>query len=106
MDADIFQPRPELETCRIRVERTLKFVSRDLMDEYKALGGQTYEEAGVDVDTPLPLAATQMLRGWVHSQDGILGYLAQWGLLEKEVSVIHHVRVFIDGQLVHEQDLA
>ena len=106
MNEDIFQPRPPVETVQVRIERTLKFVSRDLMDGYKALGGQTLEEADIDPDTPLPQATTQMLRAWAHSKDGVMGYLAQWGLMEKEVCLIHHVKVFVAGELVHEEDLA
>lgn len=102
---DIFQPTPQLETVRVRVERTMKFVSRELMDGYKALGGQTMESAGIDPDTPLESAAAQMVRAWAGSKDGIMGYLAQWGLMEKETCIIHHVKVFVGGQLVHEEEL-
>lgn len=89
----------------IRIERTLKFVSRELMPAERALGGHTLESAGIDPDTPISWAATQMIRGWAHSPDGIMGYMAQWGMLEKEVMVLHHVKVFVDGQLAHEEEL-
>lgn len=103
--ADIFYLPQRVDTVRIRVERTQKFVASEYMPAEKALGGQTLEQAGIDPDTPLPLAATQMIRGWAASRDGIIGYMAQWGLLEREVRVVHHVKVFVDGQLVHEEDL-
>lgn len=105
-ERDIWQPPAEpIERVAVRVERTLKFVSRELMTSYKALGGQTLAEAGIDPDTPLPRAATMMIRGWAHSQDGIMGYLAQWGLLEGEVLAVHRIRVFVNGELAHEEEL-
>lgn len=103
--SDIFQPDATIETVQVRIERTLKFVSRELMTADKALGGQTLEDAGIDPDTPLPRAATMMIRAWAHSRDGIIGYLAQWGLLEKEVQVINHIKVFVNGELVHEEEI-
>ena len=106
MESDIFQPQPELDTVRVRVERTIKFVSRDLMDAYKAMGGETMEAMGVDPDAPLRLGATQVLRSVAHTKGaGIFSWLAEWGMLEKEQTVVHHVKVFMDGQLVHEEDL-
>jgi hypothetical protein len=97
-------PEPE-ERVAIRVERTLKFVARQLMPAERALGGQSLIEAGIDPDTPINRAAIQMIRGWAHSPDGIMGYMAQWGLLEQEVVVVHHIKVFVDGELAHEEDL-
>jgi len=101
---DIFVPPTHIEYCALRIERTIRFVSRKLLDMHEALGGQTLEEAGLDVDTPLPRAATQMIRGWAHSKDGILGYAAQWGMLEAEQVLVHNIRVYINGELVHEEN--
>lgn len=103
--SDIFKPDAVIDTVTVRVERTMKWVSRELMTADKALGGQTLHQAGIDPDTPLPRAATMMVRGWAHSRDGIMGYLAQWGLIEKEVVAIHHIKVFVNGELVHEENL-
>lgn len=102
---DVFKPDAVLDTVQVRVERTLKFVSRELMTADKALGGQTLEQAGIDPDTPLPKAAAMMIKGWANSRDGILGYLSQWSLLEKEVQVINHIKVYVNGELVHETEI-
>jgi hypothetical protein len=102
---DIFNPVNTTYT-RVRVERTLKFVSRKLMDEYTALGGESMEALNIDPDVPMNRAHTMIIRGWAHSSDGILGYLAQWGMLECEVQVIHHIKVFVDGELAYEQEMA
>jgi hypothetical protein len=80
-------------------------VARQLMPAERALGGQSLAEAGIDPDTPIARAATMMIRGWAHSEDGIMGYLAQFGLLEQEIGVVHRVKVFVDGELAHEEDL-
>lgn len=90
---------------RTRVERTIKFVSRKTMGEYEALGGETLEEAGIDPDASLPAAHAQVVKQWAAKQDGLQGYLAQWGYLDGEIAVIHHVKVYVDGELVHEEDL-
>ena len=103
-NGDLFIPENAVFT-RVRVERTIKFVSRKLMDEYTALGGDSMEKLGIDPDTPLNRAHTMVIRGWAHSDDGIMGYLAQWGMLECEVQVIHHIKVFVDGELAHEQEM-
>lgn len=103
--SDLFYLPPQIDTTRVRVERTLKFVASELMTAERALGGQTLEEIGLDPDAPLALGAAEMVRGWAASRDGIMGYAAQWGFLEKEVVVVHHIRVFVDGELVYEKDL-
>jgi hypothetical protein len=106
--ADVLDPfnlPPQIETTRVRIERTLKFVASELMTAERALGGQTLEETGLDPDLPLGKAAAIIARGWGESRDGIMGYAAQWGFLEREVVVVHHVRVFVDGELVYEKDL-
>lgn len=89
---------------RVRAERTLHFVARRVMEEYTALGGESLEELGIDPDVPLAQATTMLIRGWAHSEDGILGYLAQWGLLEGEVMVVQNIKIFVDGELVHEEN--
>lgn len=90
---------------RVRAERTLKFVSRMTFDEYKALGGAERAILGIDPDETLERAATKLIRAWAHSEDGIYGYLAQWGFLEQEIARIHHVKVFVNNQTAHEGDI-
>ena len=102
---DVFLPKPHVEQVAIRVERSQVFVAREAMDGYKALGGLTLHEAGIDPDTPLPEAAKLMIKGWAESHDGIAGYLAQWGLLEAEVLAVHRVRIFVNGEMIHEGNL-
>lgn len=105
MDSDIEVQKPEQEIARVRVERTLKFVSRDVQNAYKAVGGSDLSILGIDPDTPTGELARLTIKQWAASREGIFGYLAQWGLLEKEVVVIHIVKVFVDGQLVHTAEL-
>lgn len=92
--------------ARVRVERSIVFVAQKVMDEYTALGGESLAELNIDPDTPIGRAHTMVVRGWAHGSDGIMGYLAQWGLLESEVQAIHKVKVYVDGELIHEEDLA
>lgn len=104
--SDVFLPKPYVEQVAVRVERSQVFVAREAMDGYKALGGLTLHEAGIDPDTPLPEATTLMIKAWGDSHDGILGYLAQWGLLEAEVLAVHRVKVYVNGALAYEGNLA
>lgn len=106
MSGDEIIPARNPVYTRVRVERSIKFVSRKLMDEYTALGGDTFESAGIDPDTPIGRAHTQVIRGWAHGRDGIMGYLAQFFFLESEVQMVHQVRIYVDGELVHQEDLA
>lgn len=103
-EGDLFIQR-NVPHVRVRVERTMKFVSRKLMDEYTALGGDSLEQLGIDPDAKLSHATTQLIRGWAHSRDGIMGYIAQWDFLDSEVIVINNIKVFVDGQLAHEEDV-
>lgn len=75
------------------------------MSGHKALGGQTLEQANIDPDTPLAEAAALMIQAWAQSSNGITGYIAQWGLLEKEIRVVHHIKIFVDGKLAYEEEL-
>lgn len=103
MGEDIFIQRNPVHV-RVRVERTLSFQSRRVMDEYTALGGSTLEELDIDPDTPAGKATGMILRGWARTGDGIRGWLAQWGMMENEVLVKEHVRVFVDGELAYEEE--
>lgn len=105
MDSDIEVQKPEQEIARVRVERTLKFVSRDVQNAAKAVGGGILADRGIDPDTPTKELASDTIRKWAASREGVFGYLAQWGLLEKEVVVIHIVKIFVDGELVHESEI-
>lgn len=102
---DIFVSRNPVYT-RVRVERTIKYQSRQTMDEYTALGGEPLEAQGIDPDASLSTAHAQIVRQWADDQDRtILGYLAQWGFMDQEIAVIHHVRVYVDGVLAWSGDL-
>lgn len=105
-EPDLFTARNPVYT-RVRVERVLKYVSRQTMDEYKALGGESLEQNGIDPDATLSQAHAQIVRKWAENpyDMGILGYLAQWGFLDNEIAAIHHIRVFVDGDLAWEGDL-
>lgn len=103
-EGDLFIQR-NVPHVRVRVERTMKFVSRKLMDTYEALGGETMEELGIDPDAQLDHATTQVIRGWAHGRDGITGWMAQWSMFDSEVIAVNHVKVFVDGKLVHEEEL-
>lgn len=105
MNDDVVGPDPRTEFVSVRTERAIKFVARRLLDPEAALGGLTLEEAGLDPDLPLAEAAKAMVRGWAESRDGLMGYLAQWDMLEREVVPIHIIRVYVNGEMVAEQKL-
>lgn len=90
---------------RVRVERTIKYVSRQVFDEYKAMGGHSMEELGIDPDTPLAKAHVELVQQWAAGPDRILGYIAQWGFMDSETAVIHHIKVYVDSELAWEGDL-
>lgn len=94
-----------LPYVRVRVERTMKWVSSQVLDEYKALGGDARANLGIDEDAELKRAAAETIQHWAGGSDGILGYAAQWGFLEMEVAVIHHVKVFVNGELAWEGEV-
>ena len=102
---DIWHPVPRVETVPVRVERTMSFVARKYLDLGEALGGQTMEQAGLDPDLPIADAATAMIRAWAKSPDRVMGYLAQWGFIEREVCDLHKVTIRINGTVVHEEDV-
>lgn len=103
---DIFTARNPVYT-RVRVERTIKYVSRQTMDEYKALGGETLEKNGIDPDATISQAHAHIVKLWGDNpyDRGILGYLAQWGFMDNEIAVIHHIKVYVDSTLAWEGDL-
>jgi hypothetical protein len=89
----------------VRVERTMKFVARKIMDEYEALGGSTRAALGIDPDLPIGEAHARVVKLWSLGKEGLLGYVSNWGMLESEVQAIHTIRVFVDGKLIHEEDM-
>lgn len=92
---------------RVRVERTLKYISRKTLDEYTALGGESLEANGIDPDASIADAHSTIVKRWGDNphEMGILGYLAQWNFMDHEIAVIHHIKVFVDGNLAWQGDL-
>lgn len=91
---------------RVRVERTIKYVSRKTLDEYTALGGDSLEANGIDPDATIGEAHAMIVKRWANDPDAtILGYLAQWNFMDHEVAVIHHIKVYVDGTIAWEGDL-
>lgn len=103
---DIFTAANPVFT-RVRVERTIKYVSRQTLDEYKALGGESLEKNGIDPDSTVGDAHAAIVQQWAGDpyNKGILGYLAQWGFMDGEIAVIHHIKVYVDAKLAWEGDL-
>lgn len=103
-DSDIFQPQPQLDTVKVRTERILKYVSRRLIPTQQAVEDMLAPEAvWIDRDLPSAEYVSQMLEQLDKSQT--LSWLARSGLLENEVALVHSVRIYINGQLIREQDM-
>lgn len=104
MEADIFQPQPQLDTVRIRTERVLKFVSRRLMLTTQALEGcYPPEAAGIDPDLPSEDIVATTIQAMGKAE--LMAWIAEHGMLENEVAIVHTLRVYVNGKLAHEQEL-
>jgi len=101
---DIFQPQPQLDTVRVRTERVMKLVSRRLLTMEEATGGLILGDAFIDPDRPSGDALRALLQSM--GRDYAKRWIAESGMLENEVIAVHTLRVYIDGELAYEQDMA